>query len=379
MDYDGFFGWFAQVLLSSMNGLHKLGLPYWAAIILITVTIKLLFWPLTNASTKSMKRMAALQPQMKAIQEKYKDDPVKMNRKVMEFMKEHRVNPMGGCLPVLLQMPVFFGFFLMIRSAIELRGAPFLWACDLSKPDTIFFLPFLNLPFNPLPLIMGVTMLWQARLTPVAPGMDPMQQNIMKYMPLMFLFILYNFSSGLTLYWTVQNLLSIAQMKITRAKDEPGAAAGAVARPGSKPKATLEQLLEHLGFEATVEEHNMDDGLFLDVKTDDSGRLIGRQGQTLSDLQYLLNRLLFQQDPSSPKVTVDVGGYRAQARDALVKKAKDAAEKVRRWGDVVELEPLNAFDRRIIHNVLKDDPGVETHSVEVEGTDKKAILLRPKH
>jgi spoIIIJ-associated protein len=144
------------------------------------------------------------------------------------------------------------------------------------------------------------------------------------------------------------------------------------------PKATLERLLEHLGFEAAVDEHNMDDGLFLDVKTDDSGRLIGRQGQTLSDLQYLLNRLLFQQDPSSPKVTVDVGGYRAQARDALVKKAQDAAEKVRRWGDVVELEPLNAFDRRIIHNILKDDPGVETHSVEVEGTDKKVILLRPR-
>jgi YidC/Oxa1 family membrane protein insertase len=225
MDYDGFFGWFAQVLLSSMNGLSKLGTPYWLAIVVITVIIKLLFWPLTNASTKSMKRMAALQPQMKAIQEKYKDDPAKMNRKVMEFMKEHRVNPLGGCLPVLLQMPVFFGFFLMIRSAIELRGAEFFWACDLSKPDTIAFIPFLNFPLNPLPLLMGATMLWQARLTPVAPGMDPMQQNIMKYMPLMFLFILYNFSAGLTLYWTVQNLLSIAQMKLTKAKDEPKAAA----------------------------------------------------------------------------------------------------------------------------------------------------------
>ena len=143
-------------------------------------------------------------------------------------------------------------------------------------------------------------------------------------------------------------------------------------------KAILETLLNHLGFEATVEEHHYEEGLFLDVKTSDSGRLIGRQGQTLSDLQYLLNRLLFQQDQSAPKVTVDVGGYRAQARDALVKKAKDAAEKVRRWGDVVELEPLNAFDRRIVHNVLKDDPAVETHSVEVEGTDKKAILLRPR-
>ena len=145
------------------------------------------------------------------------------------------------------------------------------------------------------------------------------------------------------------------------------------------PKATLEQLLQTLGFTATVEEHHLDEGLLLDVKTDDTGRLIGRQGQTLADLQYLLNRMIFQQDQTAPKALVDVGGYRAQTRDALVKKAQEAAEKVRRWGDVVELEPMSAFDRRIIHNALKDDPGVETHSVEVDGTDKKAILLRPKH
>jgi spoIIIJ-associated protein len=147
----------------------------------------------------------------------------------------------------------------------------------------------------------------------------------------------------------------------------------------AEPQATLQKILELLGFPATVEEHRMEDGILLDVKTDDSGRLIGRQGQTLADLQYITNRMLFQQDPSVPKVLVDVSGYRAQAREALVKKAKEAAEKVRRWGDVVELEPLSAFDRRIIHQALKDDPGIETHSVEVEGTDKKAILLRPKH
>ena len=147
----------------------------------------------------------------------------------------------------------------------------------------------------------------------------------------------------------------------------------------AEPQATLHRILELLGFTATVEETRMEDGILLDVKTEDSGRLIGRQGQTLADLQYITNRLLFQQDPSAPKIMVDVGGYRAQARDALVKKAKEAAEKVRRWGDVVELEPLSAFDRRIIHQALKDDPGIETHSVEVEGTDKKAILLRPKH
>ena len=147
----------------------------------------------------------------------------------------------------------------------------------------------------------------------------------------------------------------------------------------AQPKTTLEQLLDLLGFQCTIEEHPMEDSLLLEVKTEDSGRLIGRQGQTLSDLQYIVNRILFQQDQSAPKIMVDIGGYRAQQREALVKKAKDAAEKVRRWGDVVELEPLNAFDRRIIHQALKDDPGVETYSVEVEGTDKKAVLLRPKH
>jgi spoIIIJ-associated protein len=147
----------------------------------------------------------------------------------------------------------------------------------------------------------------------------------------------------------------------------------------AQPKPTLEKLLELLGFQATVTELPMEDGLLLDVKTEESGRLIGRQGQTLSDLQYITNRLLFQQDRNAPKVMVDVSGYRAQAREALVKKAKDAAEKVRRWGDIVELEPMSSFDRRIVHHALKDDPDIETQSVEVEGTEKKAILLRPKH
>src|SRR3954462_2503095 len=126
----------------------------------------------------------------------------------------------------------------------------------------------------------------------------------------------------------------------------------------AQPKETLQKMLQLLGFSVTVEENRMEDGVLLDVKTDDSGRLIGRQGQTLSDLQYVTNRLLFQQDPTAPKVMVDVGGYRAQAREALVKKAREAAEKVRRWGDVVELEPLSAFARRIIHQALKDDPSL---------------------
>ena len=134
-----------------------------------------------------------------------------------------------------------------------------------------------------------------------------------------------------------------------------------------------------MGFAASVEEHALDDGLLLDVKTEESGRLIGRQGQTLADLQYLTNRILFQQDPRAPKILVDVGGYRLEAREALVKKAKAAADKVRRWGDVVEMEPMAAYDRRIVHQALRDDPDVETQSVEVDGTEKKALLLRPRH
>ena len=146
----------------------------------------------------------------------------------------------------------------------------------------------------------------------------------------------------------------------------------------AQPKAILEKVLGTLGFAATVEEHTLDGDLTLDVKTEESGRLIGRQGQTLADLQYIVNRILFQQDQSAPKVMLDVGGYRSQAREALVKKAKDAADKVRRWGDIVELEPMGSYDRRIVHHALRDDPDVETQSVEVDGTEKKALLLRPK-
>lgn len=229
----GFFGFVSKALLLGMNWLHgSLGIGYGFAIILITVIIKMGFWPLTAASTRSMKRMQTLQPQMKALQEKYKDDPAKMNRKLMEFMKENRVSPLGGCLPMVLQIPVFFGFFTMIRSAIELRGAHFLWVHDLSQADTLFYIPGTHFPFNLLPLIMGVTMFWQAQLTPPSPGMDPSQQKLMKYMPLMFMVFLYNYSSGLALYWTTNNLLTVLQTKLTKAKAP--AAAPAVAAPAKR-------------------------------------------------------------------------------------------------------------------------------------------------
>lgn len=148
--------------------------------------------------------------------------------------------------------------------------------------------------------------------------------------------------------------------------------------PQIDPKATLDEMLQTLGFSVTIEERPVDDQILLDIQTDDPGRLIGRSGQTLSELQYLLNRLVFHHDAKIPRIILDVCGYRQQARDQLIKRAMETAEKVRRWGDVLELEPMNAYDRWVVHNALKDDPDVETSSVEVEGSDKKVILIRPR-
>jgi YidC/Oxa1 family membrane protein insertase len=235
----GFFGFFAKGLLLTMNWLHdvtKLG--YGWVIVLITVIIKVLFWPLTAASTRSMKRMQALAPELKALKEKYKDDQQKFLQKQWEVYKKNKVNPMSGCLPMLIQTPVFIGFFTMIRSAIELRGAHFLWVADLSKPDTLFMIPGIDFPFNLLPLLMGASMLWQSHLAPPSPGMDPAQQKMMRYMPLIFLVFLYNYSAGLALYWTVNNLLTILQTKLTKSIQAPVAAPAAVSplTPPSKKK-----------------------------------------------------------------------------------------------------------------------------------------------
>jgi len=191
--------------------------------------------------------MQALAPEVKALKEKYKDDPQKFTAKQMELWKKNKVSPMGGCLPMMVQMPVFFGFLAMIRCAIELRGAHFLWVADLTKPDTLFmipgvtFIPFIStssgLPFNPLPLLMVGVMVWQAHLQPVSAGMDPAQQKMMRFMPLMMLLFLYNYQSGMALYMTVSTLLGILQMQLTKTNQPPAAATiPALTTPSKKKK-----------------------------------------------------------------------------------------------------------------------------------------------
>jgi len=226
MDFGGWFGWVAKGLLQLMNWFNGVvGLSYALSIIAITILIKIIFWPLTARTTRSMKKMAAvnakMMPEIKVIRERYKDDYQKMNKKMMEIYKKFGVNPlsqMGGCLPMLIQIPIFFGFFTMLRTAIELRGAEFLWVADLSSPDTV--MEIAGFPINIMPLLMTGTMFLQMRLQPPSPGMDPAQQAVMKYMPLMFVFILYSASAGLCLYWTVQNVLTIVQTKMTKVKPE---------------------------------------------------------------------------------------------------------------------------------------------------------------
>jgi YidC/Oxa1 family membrane protein insertase len=213
----GFFKWISVLLLTSLNTLHLWVKSYALAIIIMTIIIRTLLWPIQNASTKSMRKMAKLSPLINELRVKYKDDPQRMNQETMKLYKEYGVNPFGGCIPMLIQIPIFFGFYGMLDKAIELRNSTFLWVHDLSQPDTVFHLA--NIPINILPLVMAGTQVWQMSITPKTG--DPAQQRILLFMPVIFLFICYNYASALALYWTVQNLFFVAQMYLTRNQVEP--------------------------------------------------------------------------------------------------------------------------------------------------------------
>jgi YidC/Oxa1 family membrane protein insertase len=208
----GWAKWVSELLLTVMITLHGWVKSYALAIIIMTIIIRSLLWPLQNAATKSMRKMAKLSPIMNELREKYKDDPQRLNQETMKLYKEYGVNPFGGCLPMLVQIPIFFGFYGMLDKAIELRNSSFLWVRDLSQPDTVFHVG--SIPINILPLVMAATQLWQMSITPKTG--DPAQQRMFLFMPLIFLFICYNYASGLALYWTVQNLFFVAQMYLTK-------------------------------------------------------------------------------------------------------------------------------------------------------------------
>lgn len=201
----GFFHPLSKPLMVVLKFFYGFIGNYGFAVILLTVCIKLLFWPLTQKSYKSMKGMQKLQPEMKKMREKYGKDKQKLNQEMMSFYKENKVNPLGGCLPMVIQIPVFFALYRVLLGSIELRHAPFmLWITDLSAKD----------PYYVTPLIMGVTMFLQQKMTPT--NMDPTQAKIMLMMPVVFTFMFLNFPAGLVLYWLTNNLLTILQQYLIK-------------------------------------------------------------------------------------------------------------------------------------------------------------------
>ncbi len=209
----------SQTLLNMMNLIHRFVGNYAVAILILTAIIKLILWPLQTKANKSMRRMAALSPKMQELREKFKDDPTKMNAEVMKLYKDYGINPVSGCLPMLIQIPIFFGLFTMLRQAVELRNANFLWVHDLSQPDTVGHIPGLGWPINILPLIMAGTSFWMTHVTPKSG--DATQQRVMMFMPLIFVVFCYNFAAALALYYTTQNLFTILQLYQNRNQPLP--------------------------------------------------------------------------------------------------------------------------------------------------------------
>ena len=215
----GMFKIVCQFLLNFMNLLHSWLRDYGLAILALTTVIKLTLWPIQNRANRSMRQMAALSPKMQELKEKYKDDPTRMNQEVMKLYKQYGINPVGGCLPMLIQIPIFFGLFKMLGQAVELRNAKFLWVKDLSQPDTVAHLPLLGWPINIIPLCMAATQIWLMAMTPKTG--DATQRRVMMFTPLIFLFICYNFAAALALYYTAQNLFSILQFYQNRNQPMP--------------------------------------------------------------------------------------------------------------------------------------------------------------
>lgn len=211
----GFWSPLSRILLVSLNAIHSVLRNYGLAIIVLTIIVRMIFWPITHKSTESMKRMQAIQPEVKKLQAKYKDNPTKLNQATMALYKEHKVNPMAGCLPLLIQIPVFFALFTVLRSAVELRFASFLWISDLSEQEGLLA-GVLPIPLNILPLVMTGLTIWQQKLTPSAG--DPQQQKMMMLMPIMFLFLFYPMPSALVLYWTTSQLIALVQLLLQRRK-----------------------------------------------------------------------------------------------------------------------------------------------------------------
>ncbi|MBR2364585.1 MAG: membrane protein insertase YidC [Lentisphaeria bacterium] len=233
LSYFSFMEFLARPLVVFLKYLKEWCGSYGIAIILLTIIVRVVFWPVTQKANNSMRKMQKVGPMVKELKEKYKDNPQLMNQKMMELYRKEGVNPLGGCLPILLQIPVFLALYSALDASVELRHVSFLWATDLTKPDLVGPRFLFGYGIHPLILIMTALMVWQQKMTP-STGADPMQQKMMMFMPIIMLVMLYNLPSGLTLYWTVSQIFSILQMKYTQyiaKREEEKEAASSTSKP----------------------------------------------------------------------------------------------------------------------------------------------------
>ena len=223
----GMWRWVCYPMVKVLNFFYAIIPNYGIAIILLTILVRIIFWPLTHKSTISMRRMSEVQPLIKELQAKFKDNPQRLQQEMFALYREKKVNPMAGCLPMLVQIPVFIALFTVLRSAVELRYASFLWISDLSEPERLFadWFPFGGL--NILPILMAATMALQSALSPTA-GDRSQQRMMMVIMPIMMLVMFYSFPSALSLYWTLSQVISIGQMWWIRKRYTPAAATAGV-------------------------------------------------------------------------------------------------------------------------------------------------------
>ena len=431
-----------QVITVLYNMTATVGLPnYGLAIIIMTIIVKILLYPLTKKQIESTKAMMAMQPKMKAIQEKYKNDKQRLNMELANLYKQENVNPLAGCLPLLVQMPIMIGIFYGIRDFHYVGPANFLWIQSISNPDPMYILPVLS----------ALTTFVQSKQT--MPDTSSAQNKMMLYfMPLFIGYISFSFPAGLVLYWVVMNLMQIGQqalmnkatVKTTRDKvnieviEEAKNGLFGLFSKKAKIRVTLKDAAAKIGdvveealdnikadvqagkeeykntavdtdTEAAVKKefvvdeeavqagkeflqkifHSMkievvmekfvnkaDSTVTLKLHGPDMGILIGKHGQTLDALQYLTNLVANKNSSERIRIIIDVEDYRERRIETLSRLAVRLADKVKRNGERVVLEPMNPHERKIIHMALQNDRRITTLSEGEEPYRKVVIELK---
>src|ERR687890_303213 len=392
------------------------------SIILLTFTVRIAILPLTFKGVKSMQRLQTLQPEIKEIQERYKDDKQRMNQEIMGFYQREKVNPLGSCFPLLLQIPFFISLFYLLRSDE--------FTADIR--DNQGFLAIDNLADNVSdPVLLGVlivlyvgTQLAASAVTAISA--DPTQRRIMFALPFVFVIFIINFPAGLIVYWITTNVWTIGQQLLVKklypkpepldprdavpeqkpARGKPAVAAsltdggsGSKAKPAAKAKAKAKvdveawravadeipeepaervraivgRVVHALGLRATVDIDESDDEIRATVNGDDLGLLIGKHGSTIDAIQHLVFRAAFRGSEDRKQVIADAAGYRERRAAALHRMADRAAAEALEFDRPVELEPMRAMERKVVHTYLSERGDVETHS-EGDEPDRRLVV-----